>query len=325
MAELPYDMAGGSGYREWCTDSDVWESALHDRIAGYESFRYDPTGDDPGDFGDFGEYYLHVKSLLDSGEVIVFQSNPDPVRIDFGAVADDESTSEDDDWVGETVITRGLDGPDHTMALVGYNDLLWVDTNDDGEVQSAERGAFRIADSFGTDVPFHEDGFLWLAYQALDDAIFEDRFFTLQVRENYVPSKIARITLHHARRDELKFQFGRAAEASSDGLSDWVFDPYGLGYGTGAAGVSLIDGAACSFDGSSEATEASFAFDLTDLDGSEGGNYWYLRIVNEGSSPLTIRDFTIVGRESEELWVDSELPVTAVEEEVLRFVEVSPR
>lgn len=37
------------------------------------------------------------------------------------------------------------------MTLVGYNDNIWVDINGNGIVDNGEKGAFKIANSWGND------------------------------------------------------------------------------------------------------------------------------------------------------------------------------
>ena len=51
------------------------------------------------------------------------------------------------------------------MTVVGYNDDIWVDINSNGFVDPGEKGAFRIANSWGTG--WGEGGFCWMSYDAL--------------------------------------------------------------------------------------------------------------------------------------------------------------
>lgn len=52
------------------------------------------------------------------------------------------------------------------MTVVGYNDNIWSDLNDNGKVDSGEMGAFKVANSWGTD--FHNNGYYWFAYDSLN-------------------------------------------------------------------------------------------------------------------------------------------------------------
>ena len=52
------------------------------------------------------------------------------------------------------------------MTLVGYNDNIWIDINKNYKVDDGEMGAFKIANSWGTE--YGNDGFAWVAYDALN-------------------------------------------------------------------------------------------------------------------------------------------------------------
>lgn len=69
---------------------------------------------------------------------------------------------------GEKVWCRAYSGSAfHAMTVVGYDDNIWVDLNKDNVVQYGEQGAFKLANSWGTD--FGNDGFIWVLYDALND------------------------------------------------------------------------------------------------------------------------------------------------------------
>jgi len=72
--------------------------------------------------------------------VLVIQSNTFSGSL-YKEISDDTSTHADDPFVGEQIIYSGNNGPDHTLAVVGYNDNIWVDLNNDGIVQPNEKGA----------------------------------------------------------------------------------------------------------------------------------------------------------------------------------------
>ena len=51
------------------------------------------------------------------------------------------------------------------MTIVGYNDAIWTDVNGNAVVDPGEKGAFKIANSWGS--TWQDNGFIWLAYDAL--------------------------------------------------------------------------------------------------------------------------------------------------------------
>ena len=59
---------------------------------------------------------------------------------------------------------NGAEGS-HGMTVVGYNDAVWTDVNGNGAIDAGEKGALRIANSWGSG--WRDGGFTWLAYDAL--------------------------------------------------------------------------------------------------------------------------------------------------------------
>lgn len=53
------------------------------------------------------------------------------------------------------------------MTIVGYNDNIWTDINGNNSVDDGEMGALKIANSWGDG--YANNGFIWLAYDALND------------------------------------------------------------------------------------------------------------------------------------------------------------
>ena len=133
-AEFPYD----SNYRAWNLNPDTWENALYRRFDqyGYVLNTHQDTGID------------QVKQMLVNGYILNI-----PTYIyswQYQTIGDDPSTSEDDAFAGKKCVSwvNGTSGY-HAMTVVGYNDNIWVDINGNGAVDAGEKGAFRIANSWG--------------------------------------------------------------------------------------------------------------------------------------------------------------------------------
>lgn len=58
------------------------------------------------------------------------------------------------------------DNSTHALTVVGYDDDIWYDFNQNGIAEDCEKGAFKIANSWGTN--FANDGFIWISYDALN-------------------------------------------------------------------------------------------------------------------------------------------------------------
>ncbi len=67
----------------------------------------------------------------------------------------------------------------------GYDDNIWVDINSNGTVDSGEKGAFRIANSWGTG--WGEGGYGWLPYAYVTSGL-ADEFWSL-FKAKYVDTK----------------------------------------------------------------------------------------------------------------------------------------
>ncbi len=158
---VPYDT---TDYLSWSTDEKIWREAMRYRIDDYQLFdsigkegKEITSSDDPD--------LLPIKTALSNGDVLScstyingwekkeLKSNPD--------------TPENDKFANEQYLRcmPYTDGS-HRITIVGYNDELWCDINENDKVDDGEMGALKIANSWGTD--YGNDGFLWVAYDALN-------------------------------------------------------------------------------------------------------------------------------------------------------------
>ncbi|MBP7343960.1 MAG: hypothetical protein KA982_04485 [Clostridia bacterium] len=57
----------------------------------------------------------------------------------------------------------------HTMTIVGYDDNVTCDVNNNGIIEDCERGAFKLADSYGTNGTIYDtNGYMWVLYDAIN-------------------------------------------------------------------------------------------------------------------------------------------------------------
>ena len=54
----------------------------------------------------------------------------------------------------------------HALTVVGYNDNICCDVNGNGKIEASEKGAFKIANSWGTG--WGNSGYIWVLYDALN-------------------------------------------------------------------------------------------------------------------------------------------------------------
>lgn len=142
------------GNKTWFPSKTIWQEAEKNRLTSYVHLS-DPaqiTSPYDNDIDD-------MKKYLSEGYLITFGSMVDGweyVRIPSGS-------SHSGEWIVKSA--RNAQGG-HQMTIVGYDDNIYYDINGDGTIQDAERGAFKIANSWGT--TYKNKGFIWVSYDSLN-------------------------------------------------------------------------------------------------------------------------------------------------------------
>lgn len=283
--DVPYD----SNYTEWQVDKDIWIKAL-----GNKADKFGVIKDLDTDIG-----LNNLKMLLTDGYVLNFTTGLDSWK--FSAVKDDPSDNADDSYKDSRVCywTDGKLGP-HAMTIVGYNDSLWVDINNNGTVDNGEKGALRIANSWG--ISWEDSGFSWIAYDAIKkvsavsggpvtnraQAILGGQATWLAAKNEYKPKLIAEFTIGHSKRNQMTVSLGYSDITSTkpDKDLDSILSSRGGEFG---------------FKGTQDKVSATFVLDYTDLVDSNdlsmnGKKRWYLNIGDskEDNSPLMLTDFRLI-------------------------------
>ncbi len=279
-AEFPFD----SDPRAWCLNPAAWRNALSVRTD--PALYVWPASSEDG--------LAQAKELLTNGYVLTFGTYINSWQ--YRLIQNDPSTTEDDGEVGKEVAywVNGSEGG-HAMTVVGYNDAIWTDINGNGTIDPGEKGAFRIANSWGA--AWKDGGFVWLAYDALKRssavdgapstgrvrALHGDMLHILTVRD-YLPLMIAEFTVRHAKRNQLKIVLGRSDTSAAVPSTVWT------------PGAFQNQGGPYAFDGSTTAVDGTFVFDLSDLLVEGGGWLRYHLGVNDNAAgdPATLSVHKIV-------------------------------
>ena len=287
LADFPYvgDASNPINYREWPVGASVWEKALTYKGVSHATLTV-PTD---------STSMQQVKTALLNGHVLTFFNFIYGWQYD--QLDNDPNTSADDAYVGQQVATwvSGSDGG-HLMTLVGYDDDLWVDLNGNGRVDSGEKGAFKIANSWGNG--YGNAGFMWVLYDALYSTsqvsgmpAQPDRtpaMLTLNsvvVRATYQPNLVAEFTLGTAERSNLSLSIGMAetdAKTSFNGRSP-------LAFSGGMGGPYAFDGTT-----TTQAKTASFAVDVTDFAASYGDLVYSAQLNNYSTIADTLSGLTFL-------------------------------
>ena len=290
-AEFPYD----GDYREWCLVPSIWYDAIYRR---FDSYGY--VNDTDTDTG-----IEQVKQLLLNGYVLNIPTYINSWQ--WAAIKDDVSTPDDDAFVGKSIAfwVNGTSGY-HAMTVVGYNDDIWTDINGNGTVDSGEKGAFRIANSWGTG--WKEGGYSWMAYDALKGVSAVSggpatgrivgwspaRAHWVTARSHYEPQIVAEFTLEHAKRDQLRVTLGLSDIGQTQPSSSW------------SPQMISFDGGPYAFDGSTTPISGTFVFDFTDLANTASGQRWHLGLYDATSGdPVELYAYTLIDVADGETLVES--------------------
>ena len=314
-ADFPYD----NNYLAWSLDPAVWRSALGSRTR-VTQYVYDASTD-------LG--LEQIKELLVNGYVVVYGTYITSWA--FQPIKDDPATADDDSSVGKSVgyYLNGTEGA-HAMTIVGYNDAIWADVNSNGLVDTGEKGAFRIANSWGTGwapngVP--DGGFTWLAYDALRDpsavpdgpsigrvpALQGDMVYVLTARNAYSPLIVAELTMSHLKRDQVRLSLGRSNTSATAPTTSWL------------PAMIRNQGGAFAFDGSTTAVSGTFVLDFTDILAAGAGlQRYYLGLHdNATGDPASLSAFKIVDltTDPDTETVSSLVPQTADSQQIYAYVD----
>ena len=277
--DFPYD----TNYLAWPVDGTTWREALNYRPQSYGSL----SNDDP-------EVAIEsLKTQLTNGHVMVIATYVYSWVSKY--VGNDPATAEDDAFVNQRIATymKNTSSGGHGMTVVGYNDNLWCDLNGNGTVDTGEKGAFKIANSWGPSD--WNSGFRWVCYDALrttsavaaygtwpttdraTGGIFRNNYsYTLTVSADFDPVAVAEITLNSAKRSQILGTLGTGTTSNTTPSSTW--NTQALNYAGGNY----------AFDGTTTACDATFFFDFTDLaDSASGTTRWFAGINDKTAGDAT--------------------------------------
>ena len=286
--EFPYQASATppSNYREWCLNPAVWRNALNRR---FDQYGYVPSTDtDPG--------IEAVKQMLNNGYVLNVPTFA--YAWQWTQLEDDPATSADDALVGKNCVywTNNTTGA-HAVTVVGYNDDAWTDINNNDTVDPGEKGAFKIANSWGH--TWNGDGFFWMAYDALKSPSavaggpsagrqcgwYSKSAYWVTARVNYQPKMVAKFTINHLKRNQVRMSSGISDIGWTSPTTPWAPAYYFLYAGGGPY----------AFDGTITACDGTFYFDFTDVLPTEGVNTrWHVGMLDITAGDTgTIKDFNL--------------------------------
>ncbi|MEE0264319.1 MAG: C1 family peptidase, partial [Acutalibacteraceae bacterium] len=296
MSLVPYDEDTTS----WSPTEDVWSTALKYRLKGFQYF------DEPGlentritsvDDSDLDA----IKAALSNGEVLTYSTYIASWKTT--RIQPDPAAPENQKYAGEEIVItqNGYEGG-HRMALVGYNDNIWTDINNNCRIDEGEMGAFKVANSWGDS--YGNQGYIWIAYDALNDGSssvegapdygYKTKIFEFIARIDVEPVKdnsdmYVSCTLNTSNRGDVDIYL--IAEKNGTVATEVGF----------ATTKYYINAGGMAFDGTRNSSDATLAFALNsvipDISSENFHEYsWSVKFVDKENNfaPLTVKNVAIV-------------------------------
>ncbi|WP_374029865.1 C1 family peptidase [Bdellovibrio bacteriovorus] len=278
MTDFPYD----ADVRGWDMNSEHWKRAINSRL---KPNTYMVINTDAG--------MANVKQFLANGHVVVVGTYINSWV--FRSVQANPLVGSNP-FVGQYIATH-LNGKiaGHAMTIVGYDDNIWVDINNNGAVESQELGAFKFANSFGTG--WGNQGYAWASYDAFRATstvpnfaptgrvqLTQSGYSFNQIYTPYTPKLLAQVNMSHALRSQMALTFGSSANTASTPSLTWA--PFAF----------VNRGGGYAFDGTTVEKAGSFYFDISSLAASDiNTQKFYLTLKDStAGSALTTSAFNIV-------------------------------
>lgn len=280
--DFPYD---GTNYTAWDLNPQDWISAMSYRMGAPQFlFVQGPQDIDT------------IKQILNNGHVLTFITYAYSWVIT--SVKADPSTT-NNPYAGQYAISwlNGKSGG-HLPTIVGYDDNVWIDMNGNGVVDPGEKGAFLVANSWGTG--WGNSGFIWISY----DAFFasstvtngpstnrvpasEVLFVTAAKSAAYRPQLVAKFALTQSLRNQISMKAGVSDINTTAPITQFV-----------SAALSQ-DGGLLAFDGGQPRNlTQTFALDLTDLlpSATQSSTQRYYLITSDAAvnNPTTLNSYSLV-------------------------------
>ncbi len=155
LADIPYNEMESTAF----PSKDAMRNALNTRVSNIIEYTIDTSTLANRITSPSSERLLGIKGALNEGHVLA---------VDMYA-SDEGWSRKTIENSNERIIYRcssPTGGTNHALTIVGYDDTIWCDINEDGVAQDAEYGAFKVANSWGDS--WENDGFIWVAYDALN-------------------------------------------------------------------------------------------------------------------------------------------------------------
>ena len=303
----------------WHAENGIWKKAAKNRLTSYGYFTPEtftdgyntdvntpvPNVGTPITSADDSDL-IPMKTALSNGDILCYNSFIFSWK--YRTLKNGNGT--DNRFVGESAVYMcdGTEGS-HAMTLVGYNDNLWIDVNNNNRIDNGEMGAFKIVNSWGK--VFGNRGFMWISYDAMNKVsavsgapVAADRQCAIDTvslikvePKQYESGVYLKYVLNSAERSKTHVYVTATEKANPNNTVRKLVAPYGLDdY------IIYVDTVAeHSYNGTTEACDGEMYYDLNNvvpgLDINNINDYvWSIDITDtsNNSKALTVKELKIV-------------------------------
>ncbi len=317
-------------YLTWCTDTDALTNALKYRVSNTVDDVFAPDTLNTPITSPNSSYLLRLKEPLNLGYVIVVKVSSgsrvfDPYHNNCykNAYWDFRYASNGEDIVCTRVNKDSADAlAYHAMTIVGYDDSIWYDYNGNGEQESFELGAFKLANSWGT--RYANNGFIWVMYDALNkvsnyapnntipnyyraEAFIDYRYHYMDVEERDC-SLMAKVSLDQTRRNEIQLRLGDNFNLEPSTYTRELYT-----FLNNRGGAKPIEG--------NTVTSATFPFDFSYLANKVVRSNYYVITKDTGTTGVTYVNHVVLQDKTGHIVVDDTTTsvVNYLDEDVRRY------
>ncbi|MEE1319088.1 MAG: starch-binding protein [Ruminococcus sp.] len=313
MSVLPYD----DNFTSWSPYEEIWYGAMRYRVKDYQtlidigspSSQITSTDDDD---------LKIIKTSLSNGDVLTFSTYISSWNV--SNLKTNSNAPENNSYANEYVVTsQGGSVGGHRMTIVGYNDNIWTDINNNNTVDDGEMGALKIANSWGKG--YCNDGFIWIAYDALNEVSCVEGAEEVSSRKNPV-RHVSRIDVeeYNANTDlYLKYTLNSSYRGSVKPYL--IAEKDGTEYSVNTfAKITFpaIGGDMFSFDGTTESNDGTFIYPLnsliSDISSDNFSDYsWSVKFVDKQADgkALTVKDAKIIDESTNTIYEPTDAyPIT---------------
>ena len=283
---------------------DIWKTSINNRIESF--YKFEDIGKEETRITSPDDEDLEaIKTALCNGEVLTYSTYINSWKTT--QLKTNTFAPENNKFQNEyAVVSQNGNLGAHRMTLVGYNDNIWIDINDNNTVDSGEMGAFKIANSWGTD--YGNGGFIWVAYDALNeiscvegvkedstrDAIFDEIAGIKVLKQGTKADLYLKYTLNTSDRTQAKIYL----TAEKDGTI-YSYRAYS----------NVYDGEKIAYDGSATATDATMILLLSntvsDISSENLSDYSFSVSFEDtlnDSNVLTVKNAEIVDKTANKIY-----------------------